>query len=73
MGDGTGYQFLPTETKDYPFLHADDTAIMDAVIQRFGSLPKAEIVEAMHQEDAYTETAPGDIIQFKYAKTLSLS
>jgi hypothetical protein len=46
---------------------------MDTVIQRFGSMPKAEFVEIIHQEDAYTETAPGDIIQFKYAKTLSLS
>ena len=73
MGDGTGYKFLPTEAKVYPFLHADDTAIMDTVIQRFGSVPKADIVETMHQEDAYTETAPGDISQFKYAKTLSLS
>ena len=39
----------------------------------FGKLSKARIVETMHQEDAYTETAPNDIIQFKYAKTLSIS
>lgn len=73
MGDGTGYKFLPTENRDYPFLNPEDIEVMDAIIQRFGNLPKAEIVEIMHQEDAYTETAPGDIIQFKYAKTLSLS
>ncbi len=73
MGDGTGYKFLPSENKDYPFLNPEDEEVMDAIIQRFGNLPKAEIVEIMHQEDAYTETAPGDIIQFKYAKTLSIS
>ena len=29
--------------------------------------------EDMHHEDAYTETAPNDIIQFKYAASLSLT
>ena len=73
MGDGTGYKFLPTESKEYPHLTTEDREILDAVIQRFGKASKNRIVEAMHQEDAYTETAPNDIIQFKYAKTLSLS
>ena len=64
-----------TESKDkeYPHLSPDDMEILDAVIQRFGKLPKNEIVNTMHKEDAYTETAPHDIIQFKYAKTLSLT
>ena len=35
--------------------------------------PKIEIIAIMQQEDAYTETTPGDIIQFKYALTLSIS
>ena len=73
MGDGTGYKFLPTESKEYPHLTTEDREILDAVIQRFGKASKNRIVEAMHQEDAYTKTAPNDIIQFKYAKTLSLS
>ena len=73
MGDGTGYKFLPTSNKDYSFLNQEDKEIMDAIIQQFGNLSKAEIVEIMHQEEAYLETAPGDIIQFKYAKTLSIS
>lgn len=73
MGEGTGYKFLPTENKEYPNLSSDDQGVLDDIIQRFGNTPKAEIVEIMHQEDAYTETAPGDIIQFKYARTLSLS
>lgn len=73
MGDGTGYKFLPTEDKGYPHLTLEDMEILDAVIQRFGKVSKSEIVETMHREDAYTETAPHDIIQFKYAQTLSLS
>ena len=73
MGDGTGYRFLPTENKEYPHLTSEDKEILDAVIRRFGRSSKSLIVETMHQEDAYTETAPKDIIQFKYAQTLSLS
>ena len=73
MGEGTGYKFLPTDNKEYPNLSPEDQSVLDDIIRRFGNTPKAEIVEIMHQEDAYTETAPGDIIQFKYALTLSIS
>ena len=73
MGDGTGFRFLPTENREYPHLTSDDRDILDAVIRRFGRVSTTEIVETMHQEDAYTETAPHDIILFKYAGTLSLS
>ena len=72
MGDGTGIRFQPTDDKVYPHLTAEDMGILEAIIQRFGRASKNEIVETMHREDAYTETAPHDIIQFKYAKTLSL-
>ena len=73
MGDGTGYRFLPSEDKEYPHLTLEDMEILDSVIQRFGKVPKNEIVYTMHKEDAYTETAPHDIIQFKYTKKLSLA
>jgi len=72
MGDGTGYRFLPTEDKTYMALSDEDKEILDVIIQRFGKVSKNEIVETMHQEDAYIETAPNDIIQFKYAETLSI-
>ena len=73
IGDGVGYRVLPTERKEYPNLASTDISILDTVIEHFGKLSKAEIVEAMHREVAYTETAPNDIIQFKYAKSLSIS
>ena len=73
MGDGTGYRFLPSENRVYAHLTAEDMEILDVVIRRFGRSTRSEIVETMHKEDAYTETAPNDIIRFKYAKTLSLT
>lgn len=73
VGDGTAYKFLPTENQLYPHLTADDVQILDAVIRRFGKASKEEIVNAMHQEKAYTETAPRDVICFKHALSLSLA
>ena len=73
MGDGTGYKFLPTEDKEYPHLMKEDMGILDVIIQQFGKVSKNEIVEKMHREDAYIETAPHDIIRYKYVQTLSLS
>ena len=73
IGDGVGYRYLPTEDKDYPYLTSEDKEILDAVICRFGSATTNEIVDTMHREDAYKETALKDIILFKYAKKLSLS
>ena len=72
IGEGVGYKYLPTDDKTYPNLTLEDKEILDAVICKFGNATTNEIVNTMHHEDAYTETAPKDIIPFKYAKTLSL-
>lgn len=72
MGNSTAWHFIPTEDKTYPLLSTEDQSILDMVIQRFGRATKAEIIGAMHKEDAWHETAPKDIIQFKYAASLSL-
>lgn len=45
---------------------------MDAVIEKLGKMSKDEIVSFMHKEKAYIETAPKDVIQFKYAKSLQI-
>ncbi|MBQ9155258.1 MAG: DUF4065 domain-containing protein [Eubacterium sp.] len=73
VGDGTAYRFLPVEDKNYPNLTLEDMEILDTVIQRFGKVSKNEIVRTMHKEDAYINTAPYNIILFRYAQTLSLS
>ena len=41
------------------------------IIQYYGRLSKDEIIRAMRNEEAYTEIASHDLIQFKYARTLS--
>ena len=73
MGDGTGYRFLPTESKAYTALSPEDREILDAIIERFGRASKKEIVETMHREAAYAKTAANDMIPFRYTTALSLS
>ncbi len=35
-------------------------------------MSKNEIIDFMHKERAYVETAPRDVIQFKYAEYLQI-
>lgn len=70
--EGTGYKFTRNDNTKYATLTAEDKEIIDIVIHRFGGLSKNQIVEIMHKEDAYIETALHDIIQYKYAESLSI-
>lgn len=73
IGDGTGYKFISTTNSTYATLTGEDRAIIDTIIGIFGQATKDAIVQRMHKEQAYVETAPNDVIQFKYAKELSIS
>lgn len=73
FGDGTGYSFVSDGNCNYPNLSADEIDILDTVISVFGDSTKEEIVNSMHNEQAYIETAPYDVIQYKYAKNLSIA
>lgn len=71
--DSTGYHFVTNDNTSYHSLSKNDIKVLDAVIEAFGDKTKDFIVNAMHQEKAYTETAPNDIINYKYSLELSLS
>lgn len=73
INDATAYHFIKAGDDYYPSLAREDRDILDDIIDCFGESTKKEIVDAMHKEQAYLETAPNDIIQFKYAKQLSLN
>lgn len=73
ISEGTGYHFQPTTNTNYCYLTEEEIGILDEIIRIFGKASRDEIVYRMHQETAYTETAPRDIIQFKYAAELSIS
>ena len=72
MGETYAYHFYTAQLKALSMLSSDDVAILDTVIEKLGKMSKDQIVEYMHREDAYIETAPRDVIQFKYAKSLQI-
>lgn len=72
MGNGIVYRFNASDNKEYQSLLEEERAILDVVIKGFGKMTKNEIVSFMYNEQAYTKTLPGDIIQFIYADNLSI-
>lgn len=72
MGETIAFYFSLKGVNDYPYLNEADKKIMDTVIEKLGKMTKDEIVAFMHNERAYEETAPRDIINFKYAENLQI-
>ena len=70
--EGSGYHFIPTSSNKYLHLTKDDISVLDKIIDQFGSSSKENIINSMHNEQAYIETALNDVIQYKYAHQLSL-
>ena len=64
---------MPTPNKEYAHLSAEDIDILETIIAHFGPSKAKDIVEAMHEEEAYKKTAPKDVILFEYARDLSIS
>ncbi len=72
MGETIAYHFELKGNAEYPSLSEDDKRILDIVIDRFGEMNKDEIVNFMHAERAYKETAPREVISFRYAENLQI-
>ena len=47
-----------------------DIIILDVVIEKFRNYKAQEIVDYMHEERAYIESNPGEIIPFSMAKEI---
>ena len=73
FGEGTGYHFIKCENSLYSHLTKEEREILETVARKLGTMSKDALVNYMHKERAYTETAPRDIIQFKYAEDLSIN
>lgn len=72
MGETYAYHFSLSGISDFPALEDGDKEILDIVIDKLGRMSKDEIVNFMHKEQAYIETAPHDVIQFKYVESLQI-
>lgn len=71
--EGTGYHFISDGKKEYPSLSEEEKDTLNQIIERFGDSRKKDIVDSMHNEEAYKKTDSLDVIKFSYAKSLSLS
>lgn len=72
MGETNAYRFSLSGVSVFPSLSEDDKKVLNKVIEKLGRMTKDEIVSFMHREQAYIETAPRDVIQFKYAEYLQI-
>ncbi|MBQ4259147.1 MAG: DUF4065 domain-containing protein [Lachnospiraceae bacterium] len=69
-GEGSTYFFYLDEAPVYEHLTKDDISILDIIIDNFGRMSKKQIVDRMHEEEAYRITPLGQEISFEYAKNL---
>lgn len=60
----------PVKGMDYSILNNNEKAILDKVIAKFKNYKTKDIVDYMHEEKAYKETAAGEIIPFSLAKEI---
>ncbi len=60
----------PTKGMNYDVLNKNDKLVLDKVIHKFKNYTKKDIVDYMHKEKAYIETATNDIILFSLAKEI---
>lgn len=71
LGETNAYRFSLNGKQEFPALSKEED-ILNLVTEKLGKMSKNEIVNFMHKEQAYQETAPRDIIEFRYAKSLQI-
>lgn len=72
IGETNAYYFSLDHAEHFPSLSEEDMRILDIVIEKLGKMTKNEIIDFMHKEEAYVETAPREVIQFQYAQKLQI-
>ena len=72
MGETTAYSFSLSGDQEFKTLSNEEKTILDHVIDKVGWMKKIQIVEFMHQENAYKNTAPHKLISFEWASSLQI-
>lgn len=70
--DRWGYKFYPVKGFQVNELSTEETCVLDVVISEVGHLNAQEIVNKMHDEEAYKRTERNGIIPFTFADSLSI-
>lgn len=72
-GDHIGYKFKSALDFEVKELSQTEREAMDAVVSAVGELKAEEIVEKIHDEEAYQCTGKNCIISYSFSKNLSIS
>ncbi len=67
---GSMLHIYPSKGVDYGVLSSKEKKVLDMVINKFKNYKAQDIVDYMHEEKAYIETKPGEIIPFSLAKEI---
>jgi len=70
--DNVAYKFVPTPGFEIQCLTEDKIQVIDKIISEFGTLSTQQIVDKMHEEEAYKCTDSRCIIPYSFAKQLSI-
>lgn len=71
-GEYIGYKFKPTPGFEINELTQSEIEALDVIISKFGNLKTDEIVDKMHDEEAYQYTDSNCIISFSFAEKLTI-
>lgn len=72
IGDNIAYHFTLDSKPEVNYLTKNEKKVLDIIIKKLGKLSKDEIVEFMHNEQAYVNTRPNEVISFEYASELQI-
>ena len=72
INGNTAYKFAPVLELTAKNLSADELDVIGEVIRKFGKMNTKDIIDTMHEEEAYKKTAANEYILYKYANQLSL-
>lgn len=70
--NGTGIKFTGDKNYRYKTLTDKDIDVLNVIIEHFGDRDTKSIIDQMHDETAYMETSLGKIIDYKFAKKISI-
>lgn len=68
-----GYRFYCKPGFRYTELNEAELETLNQVVETFSDCTTEELIDKMHQEKAYLETKPCQVISYKYADQLSVS
>jgi putative zinc finger/helix-turn-helix YgiT family protein len=72
IGEFIGEEFISAKEPDFSLFSDSELKILATVKEYFKDFTAKRITDFSHDEKAYKETAPGDIISYEYASDLKL-